>query len=61
MERSKVFGTTISSFSSFSSSSSFSSPLMAVGTLDTLELEPLPEEESGSRSTLLEAGWSEPE
>ena len=57
MERSKVFGTTISSFSSFS----FSSLLMAVGTLDTLELEPLPEEESGSRSTLLEAGWSEPE
>ena len=56
MERSKVFGTTISSFSS-----SFSSLLMAVGTLDTLELEPLPEEESGSRSTLLEAGWSEPE
>ena len=37
-----------SSFSSFSTSLS-SSLLIAVGTLDTLELEPL------------EAGWSEPE
>ena len=49
-----MFGTTISS--SFSSSFSPSSLLMAVGTLDTLELE-----ESGSSSTLREAGWSEPE
>ena len=53
MERSKVSGTTISSFPS---SSSFSSPLlMAVGTLETFLLDPLPED-SGSISTLLEDG-----
>ena len=56
MERSKVSGTTISSFPS-----SFSSLLMAVGTLETFLLDPLPEEDSGSISTLLEDGWSEPE
>ena len=48
MERSKVSGTTISSFSS--------SLLMAVGTLETFLLDPLPEEDSGSISTLLEDG-----
>ena len=49
MERSRVSGTTnTSSFTTFSSSLS-SSLLMAVGTLDTLELEPL------------ETGWREPE
>ena len=51
MERSKVSGTTISSFPS-----SFSSLLMAVGTLETFLLDPLPEEDSGSISTLLEDG-----
>ena len=50
MERSKVSGTTISSFPS-----SFSSLLMAVGTLETFLLDPLPED-SGSISTLLEDG-----
>ena len=55
MERSKVSGTTISSFSSFFFSSFSSSLLMAVGTLETFLLDPLPED-SGSISTLLEDG-----